>query len=167
MEKLQISRIETQVYRGVGEQFREAEWAKILPKLEPGIEWKKSVEVELFADPSNPHDSNAVELRVKGVALGFLPADDAEHFSPQLLTLRDDFAMVTARGSIWAVERDGHIHTNISVYLPDLLDDSLESGISPTSKGNLQKVGSLPFCFAFSWAFLVLIAFTSESGNRG
>lgn len=139
MDKLQIPRIETQVYRGVGEQFREAEWAKILPELEPGIEWKKSVEVELFADPSNPHDSNAVELRVKGVTLGFLPADDAEHFSPQLLTLRDDFAMVTARGSIWAVERDGHAHTNISVYLPDLLDDSLESEILPVSKGKPQK----------------------------
>jgi len=126
MEKLQIPRIETQVYTGVGEQFREAEWADILPVLEPGVEWKKSVEVELFADPTNSHDSNAVELRVKGVTLGFLPADDAANFSPQLLELRDEFAMVTARGSVWAIKRDGHIHTNISVYLPDLLHDSID-----------------------------------------
>lgn len=139
MDKLQIPRIETEVYRGVGEQFREAEWAKILPELEPGIEWKKPVEVELFADPSNPHDSNAVELRVKGVTLGFLPADDAEHFSPQLLALRDEFAMVTARGSIWAVKREGHIHTNISVFLPDLLDDSLDSGVLPASSRRPPK----------------------------
>lgn len=139
MDKLQIPRVETEVYRGVGEQFREAEWAKILPELEPGIEWKKPVEVELFADPSNPHDSNAVELRVKGVTLGFLPAENAEHFSPQLLALRDEFAMVTARGSIWAVERDGHTHTNISVFLPDLLDDSLDAEFLPVNERKPTK----------------------------
>ena len=139
MEKLQIPRMETQVYRGVGEQFREAEWADVLPVLEPGVEWKKSVEVELFADPENSHDSNAVELRVKGVTLGFLPADDAAHFSPQLLELREEFAMVTARGSVWAIKREDRIHTNISVYLPDQLDDSVSVGATSTYSMSPRK----------------------------
>jgi hypothetical protein len=131
--------METQVYRGVGEQFREAEWADVLPVLEPGVEWKKSVEVELFADPENSHDSNAVELRVKGVTLGFLPADDAAHFSPQLLELREKFAMVTARGSVWAIKREDRIHTNISVYLPDQLDDSVSVGATSTYSMSPRK----------------------------
>ena len=139
MEKLQIPRMETQVYRGVGEQFRDAEWSDVLPVLEPGVEWKKSVEVELFADPENSHDSNAVELRVKGVTLGFLPADDAAHFSPQLLELREEFAMVTARGSVWAIKREDRIHTNISVYLPDQLDDSVSVGATSTYSMSPRK----------------------------
>ena len=82
MSKYQIPRAETEIYRGVGEGYREEEWQELLPYLEPDVESKKAVEVELFADPSNSYDSNAVELRVKGKNLGFLPADVAGYFSP-------------------------------------------------------------------------------------
>ena len=157
MSKYQIPRAETEIFRGVGESYREEEWQELLPDLEPDVEWKKAVEVELFADPSNLHDSNAVELRVKGKVLGFLPADVAEYFSPQLLGMRNRYSMVTARGSLWAVKRGDAVFRNISVYLPASIDpEGPETGTGPSFGFGGQT--TLPK-FKTAWALALFLGF--------
>lgn len=155
MDKLQLPRDQADVYVGVGEYFQEDEWLDVLPdKLEEGVEWKKSLEVELFADPNNEHDENAVELRVKGKRLGFLAADDAKFVSPKLLALKSKYGMVTVRGSLWAIKRDSEVHKNISVYIPSVIDPEDPSfGKAASSGGRALKAKS----FRTAWTLSLFV----------
>ena len=50
--------------------FQYYDGALVLGKLRPGKKLK------MIAEPDNPHDPNAIELRYKGAQLGYLPRSE-------------------------------------------------------------------------------------------
>jgi len=71
----------------------------------PGDEVRVEREVELVPEPGNPHDPNAVAVKVGGEPVGYLARDDALRWQPVILPLAEAGqaaraeAMIAGRGA--------------------------------------------------------------------
>ncbi len=90
----------------VGENFREEQISTVIggrPKLDQERVWEGVA--ELVPEPDNPHDSNAVSVRVDGIVVGYLDRATAREYfaSVSLFTRSGVVPEVNIR--IWAVTR--------------------------------------------------------------
>lgn len=111
----------------VGEAFREAEVTAALgrrPRLDEEIE--EVFEALLVPEPDNPHDSNAVSVRVHGHVIGYLDRDAAQMYRPIFHRIAASGMVATTTARIWAVvreswddERRARFFANVRIYLPE------------------------------------------------
>lgn len=90
----------------VGEAFREAEVTAALgrrPRLDDEIE--EVFEALLVPEPDNPHDTNAVSVRVKGHVIGYQDRDAAQVYRPIFHRIAASGVVATTTARIWAVVR--------------------------------------------------------------
>lgn len=90
----------------VGENFRELQISTVIggrPARDQEVVWEGVA--ELVPEPDNPHDSNAVSVRVGGLIVGYLDREAArDYFTPLALFTRSGMVPeVNVR--IWAVTR--------------------------------------------------------------
>lgn len=79
------------VFDVVGESAINADGRRrqdILCEVEPGDE------VQLEREPHNPHDANAIAVKVRGDAVGYIPREDAAVLAPLLDAGRQHVAIV-------------------------------------------------------------------------
>src|SRR4051812_36876385 len=68
----------------VGESHRQEElWQIVGGHREDYVRF--DVHAVLVPDAANPHDPNAVEVRIEGVLVGYLSREDAAHYLPGVL----------------------------------------------------------------------------------
>lgn len=111
----------------VGESFREAQIVSALgrrPRLDEEIE--EVFEASLVPEPDNPHDSNAISVRVNGHVVGYLDRSDAELFRPIIHRIAASGLTATTSARIWAVVRkswddngSARFFSNVRIYLPE------------------------------------------------
>jgi collagen type III alpha len=105
----------------VGEAYREGEVLAALgrrPKLDEEIEVRELA--SLVPEPDNPHDRNAVSVRINGHLVGYLSKDDAKRNKPYIDRVVASGHIPTTNASIWAVLRktyDGATRFNSNVRL--------------------------------------------------
>jgi hypothetical protein len=83
---------------------------------EPGKEVRFAVEVELVPEPDNPHDPNAVAIKIAGEPVGYLSRDDARRWQPVLLPLAEHGHVARAEAMI-AGRGAGSGTENLGVFL--------------------------------------------------
>ncbi|MHC2999973.1 HIRAN domain-containing protein [Microbacterium sp. HJ5] len=91
----------------VGEAYREAQIVAAL-RSRPGID-NEVIEVttaELIPEPDNPHDRNAVAVRVEGYTVGYVSADVAELVQPFIVGIVQRGLVPVVATRIWAVTRN-------------------------------------------------------------
>lgn len=137
----------TEWISGVGEMYRLANWKKLVGKVEPDIEHKQKLMVQLVPEPNNQYDKKAIALHVNGIHVGYLPSEvAAKHFKTVLPIYNAGDALV-AYGSIWVIQRGDDLNTNVSVNLPkkisvpDLL--TLESAPDQPTRSPASKVSNV------------------------
>lgn len=105
----------------------------------------EDVEAELVPEPSNPHDPNAIGVRVRGYLVGHLDRDTVRDFAPHVHRVAASGLRVTTAGQIFAQYRDGYDSSNkaklyaearISLPDPDL--------ILPLNVNRMDGVAVLP-----------------------
>lgn len=111
----------TEWISGVGENFQLANWKKLVGNIEPDVEHKQKLMVQLVPEPKNQYDKNAVALHVNGIHVGYLASDIAAKYSKSILPIYKEGNALVAYGSIWVVKRGGELNANVSVNLPKKL----------------------------------------------
>ncbi|MBT2515809.1 HIRAN domain-containing protein [Arthrobacter sp. ISL-30] len=111
----------------VGESYREAQITAALgrrPKLDEEIE--QVAEALLIPEPDNPHDANAISVRVRGHVVGYLPRELADAYRPALHRIAASGLVATTTARICAVVREPwngdntpKFFSNIRIYLPE------------------------------------------------
>lgn len=111
----------------VGEAYREAQVTAALgrrPRLDEEIE--EVFEAFLIPEPDNPHDANAVSVRVNGHVVGYLDRDAAQVYRPILHRIAASGMVATTTARIWAVVRESwednqraRFFANVRIYLPE------------------------------------------------
>lgn len=105
----------------VGEAYRDAEVMAALgrrPKLDEQVEVRDVA--ALISEPDNPHDRNAVSVRINGHLVGYLSREDARRYKPYIDRVIASGHIPTTNASIWAVLRrtyDGASRFNSNVRL--------------------------------------------------
>ncbi|WP_411374428.1 HIRAN domain-containing protein [Arthrobacter sp. MPF02] len=110
----------------VGESYREKQILSVLgrrPRLDEEIE--DVFEAFLVPEPDNPHDANAISVRVNGQVIGYLDRDSAAVYRPIIHRIAASGMMATTTARIWAVvresweaERQARFFSNVRIYLP-------------------------------------------------
>lgn len=90
----------------VGENWHETGIASVLGRR-PGLdeEIERYATAELVPEPDNPHDANAICVRIEGEAVGYLSADAARAYQPLVHALVRSDVVATVQARIWAVTR--------------------------------------------------------------
>jgi collagen type III alpha len=114
-------------YDVVGETYREAQIASALgrrPKLDEEME--EIFEAQLVPEPDNPHDANAISVRVRGEVVGYLDRDAALAYRPVIHRIAASGMTATTTARIWAVVRESwednqqaRFFANVRIYLPE------------------------------------------------
>ena len=131
----------------VGEAYREAQIAAAVgrrPKLDEEIE--EVLEAQLVPEPDNPHDANAVSVRVNGQVVGYLDRDAAQAYRPIIHRIAASGMVATTSARIWAVVRESweddqrpRFFANVRVYLPE------PHQILPLNSQSQARVAVLPW----------------------
>jgi Protein of unknown function (DUF2510)/HIRAN domain len=137
-----------------GESYRENEIVGALgrrPKLNEEIELV--VDAALVPEPDNPHDGNAISVRVNGHVVGYLERNEAKEYKPVIHRVAASGLTPLTSARIWAVVREGwddnpaRFFGNVRVALnePQLLLPMNEPPAAPHSVipwgGGLQVTG--------------------------
>lgn len=111
----------------VGESYREAQIVSALgrrPRLDEEIE--EVFEASLVPEPDNPHDANAISVRVNGHVVGYLDRSAAQLFRPIIHRIAASGLAATTSARIWAVVRESwddngaaRFFSSVRVYLPE------------------------------------------------
>lgn len=72
----------------VGESYRQEELWRIVGGLQADYV-RFDVHAVLVPDANNPHDPNAIEVRIDGTLVGYLSRDDAAHYRPGVLRVME------------------------------------------------------------------------------
>lgn len=131
----------------VGEAYREAQIVAAVgrrPKLDEEIE--EVLEAQLVPEPDNPHDANAVSVRVNGQVVGYLDRDAALVYRPNIHRIAASGMVATTTARIWAVVRESweddqgaRFFANVRVFLPE------PHQILPLNNQSLARVAVLPW----------------------
>ncbi|WDF34560.1 HIRAN domain-containing protein [Arthrobacter agilis] len=131
----------------VGEKFREKQLAQVLgrkPRLDEQIEQEH--EAELVPEPDNPHDANAISVRIKGRVVGYLSRDDAARFVPVLHRIAASGHTAVTSARIWATtsrswsnEKRIDFHSRVTIFLPE------PNQVLPLNWASLDGVAVLPW----------------------
>jgi hypothetical protein len=90
----------------VGENWREDEIAAVIggrPARDREVE--HLAVAELVPEPDNPHDPNAISVRIDGHIVGYLPAQSAIQYREVIHTCVRANVVPTVRARVWAVTR--------------------------------------------------------------
>lgn len=126
----------------VGEYFREAQIMAVLggkPKKDQSL----SVDAValLVPEPDNPHDANAISVRIDGHIVGYLAREEAKTWRPIFHRIAASGATARTAANIYAYMRpeweDGRLtkpklHANVRVALPEL-DKALPLNVAALS----------------------------------
>lgn len=90
----------------VGENWHESAIASVLGRR-PGLdeEIERYAIAELVPEPDNPHDANAICVRIEEETVGYLSADAARTYRPLVHALVRSGVVATVHARIWAVTR--------------------------------------------------------------
>lgn len=131
-----------------GESYRESEITRALgrsPDVNEEIE--ETFVAELVPEPDNPHDKNAISVRINGHVVGYIERDQTAPSLPAIQRIAASGHTATTTARIWAVRRsdwqgeDVRFHSRVSVALPwDGL--ILPSNNPPTESYSLLPWGS-------------------------
>lgn len=110
----------------VGESFREAEIrAAIGRALKKDEEVELDVDASLISEPDNPHDRNAVSVRINGQSVGYLDREQAVAYKPHLDRVIVSGFVPTTSARVWAVSRNDwqtgelKLHSNVRLALAE------------------------------------------------
>lgn len=111
----------------VGEAYRETQISAALGrqmKLDEEIE--ETLEALLVPEPDNPHDANAISVRVRGQVVGYLSREAATLYRPIIHRITASGLVATTTSRIWAVTRKSwdepskpRFYSNIRIYMPE------------------------------------------------
>ena len=130
----------------VGEAYREAQVtaAQRRPRLDEEIE--EVFEALLVPEPDNPHDANAVSVRVNGHVIGYLDRSAAQVYRQIFHRIAASGMVATTAARIWAVVRESweddgraRFFSNVRIYLPE------PHQILPLNNHNQANVAVLPW----------------------
>lgn len=134
----------------VGEAYREAQIIAALG-VSPGVDEdvRDEADADLVPEPDNPHDPNAISVRVRGHVVGYLDRATAKEYRNPIHRITASGAVVRTRASIWAVRREswdwdserGNVkfHSNVRIALPPA------DQILPLNVSALNNVAVLPW----------------------
>lgn len=115
------------VFDIVGEAYREQQIIAALGYT-PGLD-REVVEMtsaELIPEPDNPHDSNAVAVRISGYTVGYISADEAIDIQPFIAGIVQRGVVPVVDARIWAVtrrtQRGPELKSAIRIALPRAID---------------------------------------------
>lgn len=111
----------TEWISGVGETYRLANWKKLVGNIEPDVEHKQKLMVQLVPEPENQYDKKAVALHVNGIHVGYLPSEIASKYFKSILPIYKEGNALVAYGSIWVIKRGNELNANVSLNLPKKL----------------------------------------------
>jgi hypothetical protein len=109
----------------VGEAYREPQIVAALG-YRPGlnVEAEEFVMAELVPEKDNPHDANAVAVRIHGHTVGYIDAMDAKSVHPFVAGIVQRGAVPIVQARIWAVTRSTRrgpeVKSAIRIALPEL-----------------------------------------------
>ncbi|MHA7210075.1 HIRAN domain-containing protein [Arthrobacter sp. MDT1-65] len=130
-----------------GEQFREKQLVQVLgrrPRLDEELE--EQHDAELIPEPDNPHDANAVSVRIKGHVVGYLERSVAAKYASifHRIAASGHTAVTSARvwattSRSWSDETRIGFHSRVSVFLPE------PHQILPLNRSPLTDIAVLPW----------------------
>lgn len=139
----------------VGEYFREAQILAVLGR-KPKKEESLSVDAValLVPEPDNPHDANAISVRIDGHVVGYLDRQEAKMWRPVFHRISASGAIARTPANIYAYMRpeweNGRmtkpkLHANVRVALPETgkalpLNARALDGVSILPWGNALQV---------------------------
>lgn len=91
--------------------FQHYDGALVLDKLKPGKKLK------MVHDPENPYDPNAIELRYKGVKLGFVPRTENELLA--IMSFYGHKGVFEARVQQVDPEAEPWLQVRVGIYVTD------------------------------------------------
>lgn len=111
----------------VGEAYREAQITAALGRpVKQNQEVEETYEALLVPEPDNPHDPNAISVRVRGQVVGYLSREAAAAYRPIVHRITASGLVTTTTARIWAVKRVSwdnsappRFFSNIRIYLPE------------------------------------------------
>lgn len=93
----------------VGESWREKQIAAAIggkPRADKEVEL--TLPAELVPEPDNPHDPNAISVRVRGHVVGYLSKEDAARYREPIHRIAASGHEATTKARIWAVVRKSY-----------------------------------------------------------
>jgi hypothetical protein len=109
-----------------GESFHESEIVAALgrrPKIDEELE--VTVDATLVPEPHNPHDSNAISVRIKGKVVGYLPRETAPLYKGSIDRITASGHVPTTTARVWASvrkswdESKSRMYSNVRLHLPE------------------------------------------------
>lgn len=131
-----------------GESYREQEITRALGRS-PGVdeEIEATFTAHLVPEPDNPHDKNAISVRVNGHVVGYIERDQTAPYLNAIHRIAASGHTATTLARIWAVRRDSwdgsgiSFNSRITVALP-WEGLSLPSNNSPAEQYSVLPWGS-------------------------
>lgn len=130
-----------------GERYRERQIVSAIggrPRY--GTEVEKELEAVLVPEPDNPHDPNAISIRISGNVVGYIGRDDAPQYVPAIHRITASGYEATTTARIWATVSDSwtkpgtrQFSARITVYLP------APGMITPLNMRPLDDIAVLPW----------------------
>jgi hypothetical protein len=102
----------------VGENWHEQAITSVLgssPAMDQELE--KFFIAEVVPEPDNPYDVNAVSIRISGMTVGYLSAEDAKLFAPVIHRIVESGVVPVVQTRIWAARRNSGLKAAIRVAL--------------------------------------------------
>lgn len=107
-----------------GEAFREAEITRAIGRS-PGVdeEIEVTVTAHLVPEPDNPHDKNAISVRINGEVVGYIERDQTRQYKNAVHRIAASGCVASTTARVWVVRRlhnqDGtRFYSRITVALP-------------------------------------------------
>lgn len=98
-----------------GERYYQRSFARLFRAARKplgGLIWR---EAELVPEPSNPHDRNAVAVRVGGHTVGYVPAEIASGLQHKVIRARNNRRKTSVSARIWGLFEDGNWSARVTL----------------------------------------------------
>ncbi|RAX14857.1 hypothetical protein DC347_20575 [Pseudarthrobacter sp. AG30] len=79
----------------------------------------EGVEVELVAEPDNPHDANAISVRWRGRVLGYLSREDALRYKQPIRRSIASGLLAATTARIWGYDDGAQLRARVTIALPE------------------------------------------------
>lgn len=79
----------------------------------------EGVEVELVAEPDNPHDANAISVRWRGRVLGYLSREDALRYKQPIRRIIASGLLAATTARMWGYDDGAQFRARVTVALPE------------------------------------------------
>ncbi len=148
----------------VGERFYRAAMERIVGTPPLNMAVIQPVPVILKREPQNSADPLAVAVIIQDEVVGYLSAEDAAHFAPELDRVEAAGAVTLVQGSLWCKSTDEGLMSNVRIKIPrdwvfdGFVDDAeYVQATSPKSSGSRAGQRSQPRRYRGAWIVVMVV----------